>query len=122
MTLWPHRRGGQARYRACMIDAQTIEKAGSRLAAAAHPAAQVYLFGSAARAETTYDSDIDFLVIQPGVRDTIQESVRLRRAVGDVGAPLDIIVMDSALAARRAKVPGTVVHHAFTDGRLVSRD
>lgn len=103
-----------------VIDAATIERARSRLAAAVHPSAQVWLFGSAARGETTADSDIDFLVVQPDAGDAVRESVRLRRAVGDVGAPLDIIVIDSALAARRARVPGTVVHHALNDGRLVA--
>lgn len=107
-------------YGGVVIDAQTIKVAEDRLVAAADPSARVYLFGSAARAQTTSDSDIDFLVIQPDVSDVIQESVRLRRAVGDVGVPLDIIVMDSATAKRRAKVPGTVVHHAFTDGQLLA--
>jgi predicted nucleotidyltransferase len=102
-----------------MIDERTIDLASSRLAAAAPPSARVYLFGSAARAETGPDSDLDFLVIERTVDDRAREAVRLRRAVGDVGVPVDVIVLDSATAARRASVPGTMVHHALTDGRLV---
>jgi predicted nucleotidyltransferase len=81
----------------------------------------VYLFGSAARAETGPDSDLDFLVIETTVEDRAREAVRLRRAVGDVGMPVDVIVLDSATAARGARVPGTMVHHALTDGRLVGK-
>lgn len=102
-----------------MIDERTIFLASSRLAAAAPASARVYLFGSAARDETGPDSDLDFLVIETTVEDRAKESVRLRRAIGDVGVPVDVIVLDSATAERRAGVPGTMVHHALTDGRLV---
>lgn len=102
-----------------MIDERTIALASSRLTAAIFGSARVYLFGSAAREQTGPDSDLDFLVIQPMVEDRAKEAVRLRRAIGDVGVPVDVIVLDSATAARRANVPGTMVHHALTDGRLL---
>lgn len=102
-----------------MIDERTISLASSRLTAAAPKSARVYLFGSAAREQTGPDSDLDFLVIETTVQDRAREAVRLRRAIGDVGVPVDVIVLDSTTAARRANVPGTMVHHALTDGRLV---
>jgi hypothetical protein len=46
---------------------------------------------------------------------------RLRRALGDIRLPIDLIVLDEALAARRAKVPGTMVYHALRDGRAITR-
>ena len=67
------------------------------------------------------DSDLDFLVIERSVEDRIGEAVRLRRALGDTGVPVDIIVLDEALAARRAQVPGTMVHDALRDGRIVAQ-
>ncbi|MDO8186898.1 nucleotidyltransferase domain-containing protein [Conexibacter sp. JD483] len=102
-----------------MIDERTIALASSRLTAAIPDAARVYLFGSAARQQTGPDSDLDFLVIEPIVEDRAKEAVRLRRAIGDVGVPVDVIVLDSTTAASRANVPGTMVHHALTDGRLL---
>jgi len=81
----------------------------------------VILFGSGARGDAGSDSDLDFLVIERSVEDRIGEAVRLRRALGDTGVPVDIIVLDEALAARRAQVPGTMVHDALRDGRIVAQ-
>ncbi len=76
------------------------------------------LFGSHARGEGRWDSDVDFLVIEPIVEDRLKEWNRLRQALNDIHLPVDIVVLDEALAARRAQVPGTVVYHALRDGRV----
>jgi uncharacterized protein len=96
-----------------------IQEAGRRLRDATGGSAQIILFGSHARGDAHPGSDLDFLVIERSVTDRMKESVRLRRAVGDVGMPVDVIVLDEAVAARRAKVPGTMVHHAIRDGRVL---
>lgn len=98
-----------------------IELAGQRLARAARSPARVILFGSAARGELTRDSDLDFLVIEREVENRVAEAVRLRDAVGRIGMPVDVIVIDEDLAGRRAKVRGTMVHHALREGRIVAR-
>ena len=104
-----------------MPDAPIVERAGQLLAAAAQSPARVILFGSGARGDAGSGSDLDFLVIERSVEDRIGEAVRLRRALGDIGVPVDIIVLDEALAARRAQVPGTMVHNALRDGRIVAQ-
>jgi predicted nucleotidyltransferase len=104
-----------------MTTQELIELAGQRLAEAASSPARVILFGSAARGELTRDSDLDFLVIERDVVSCVEEAVRLRDAVGRVGRPVDVIVMDEGLAARRAKVRGTMVHHALREGRVIAR-
>lgn len=91
------------------------------MATAASSPARVILFGSGAREETTKGSDLDFLVIERSVDDRIAEAIRLRRALGDIGVPVDIVVLDEAVAERRAKVPGTMVHSAMRDGRLIAQ-
>jgi predicted nucleotidyltransferase len=104
-----------------MADGSMIERAGRILADAAGSPARVILFGSGARGDAAPDSDLDFLVIERSVDDRIAEAVRLRRALGDIGVPVDIVVLDEALAARRAKVPGTMVHSALRDGRVIAQ-
>lgn len=104
-----------------MATQEQIEQAGQRLADAAASPARVILFGSAARGELTPDSDLDFLVIEREVENRTAEAVRLRDAVGRVGMPVDVIVMDEDLAGRRSKVKGTMVHHALREGRLIAR-
>lgn len=99
---------------------EMIERAGRTLAVAASAPAKVILFGSYARGEATEGSDLDFLVIEREVEDRTAESVRLRRALRGLGAPVDVIVVDEALAQRRAKVRGTIVDRALREGRVVA--
>lgn len=98
-----------------------IYRAGEVLAEAAGSSATVILFGSHARGEADPRSDVDFLVIEPEVEDRHEEWHRLRRALGDIPIPVDIVVLDEAQATRRAKVPGTMVYHAMRDGRVIAQ-
>jgi predicted nucleotidyltransferase len=104
-----------------MLEMSVIERAGRVLADAAQSPARVILFGSGARGDSGANSDLDFLVIERTVDDRIAEAVRLRRELGDIGLPVDIVVLDEELAARRARVPGTMVHNALRDGRIIAQ-
>jgi predicted nucleotidyltransferase len=102
-----------------MVSRNLIDQAGKTLAEVAGPDSTVILFGSHARGEAGADSDVDFLVIEPVVANRLKEWQRLRRALKDFPAPVDIVVLDEDRAQRRAKVAGTVVHHALRDGRVL---
>ena len=97
-----------------------IERAGRALIDAASAPAKVILFGSHARGDADEGSDFDFLVIERQVEDRLAESVKLRHALRGLRVPVDVIVMDEALAARRAKVKGTMVDRALREGRVVA--
>jgi predicted nucleotidyltransferase len=99
---------------------EMIERAGRALIDAAPAPAKVILFGSRARGDDDEGSDFDFLVIEDEVENRLAEAVRLRRALGDFNAPVDLIVMDAALAERRAKVRGTMVNRALREGRVLA--
>jgi uncharacterized protein len=116
-----HGAGEWVRYLVGMASAELIEQAGAALADAAGAGSKVILFGSHARGEGGQDSDVDFLVIEPRVEDRGKEWLRLRRALGKLRTPVDIIVMEEAVAERRAKVPGTMVYHAMRDGRVIAQ-
>lgn len=102
-----------------MIDEATIAEAGRRISAAA-PSARVILFGSHARGEAGPRSDLDFLVIEPEVEEPGEEAIRLRRTLRGLGVPADVIVVDEALARRRAVVAGTIVERALREGRVLA--
>lgn len=104
-----------------MASSELIQRAGEVLAKAAGGSARVILFGSHARGEARAGSDVDFLVIEPRLEDRNGEWERLRGALGDIGVPVDLVVLDEALAERRAKVPGTMVYHALRDGRVIAQ-
>ena len=74
-----------------MISSEQIQQAVERLVKAANPS-KVILFGSYARGDATEDSDLDLMVIEREVENTGEEMVRLHRAVGDVGAGVDLLV------------------------------
>jgi len=102
-----------------MIDDAVIEDAGRRLAAAAGSPAKVVLFGSRARGAAGDDSDLDFLVIEARVKSKLNEMVRLRDALPPLGVPVDVVVVSEEEAARRERVPSTLVHRALREGRVL---
>lgn len=102
-----------------MISEKKIEEAGRRIAAAA-PEARVILFGSYARGDADRHSDLDFLVIEPLVRNRVEEAARLRKTLRGLEVPVDIIVVDEDKARRRSKVAGTMVERALREGRVLA--
>jgi predicted nucleotidyltransferase len=66
----------------------------------------IILFRSAATGQMTKDSDIDLLVVEPAPVNTHERSVEIRRALGRIGYPVDVIVMPTEHFERTRKVVG----------------
>ncbi len=103
-----------------MTTEEMIAKAGSILAREAGPDAKVILFGSHARGDAQAGSDLDFLVIEPEVEGRHREMVRLRRSLRGIEAPIDVLVYTEAQASAWGQVPGTAIHDALQEGRVLS--
>jgi predicted nucleotidyltransferase len=95
-----------------------IEEAGRRLAAAA-PGARVILFGSHARGNAYRHSDLDLLVVEPGISHTGEESVRLRRALRGLTIAADVIVVSEEHVNDWRDVRGSLIHAALSEGRTL---
>ena len=80
---------------------------------------RVILFGSTARGEATEDSDIDLLVVEPEPANTRDRSVRIRRALGDVEYPVDVIVMSSERFEETKNIIGGIAYPAQKYGRVL---
>lgn len=113
--------GGLLRYGVAMASRELIDKAGTALAEAAGADSKVILFGSYARGEEKPDSDFDFLVIEPEVDDHFGESVRLAKLVGELGVPADVMVASQDHVREWGGLPGTMLHDALSEGKIVGR-
>ena len=97
------------------IDEAMIAVIVGRLTETASPA-RIILFGSAATGTTTSDSDIDLLVVEDEVDDTRAESVRLRKALGDLGHSLDVFVIATARFEKTKDLIGGIAYPASRYG------
>jgi len=82
---------------------------------------KVILFGSLARGEMGYDSDIDLLVVFDHVEweNKRNLTVDIRRAIAGIPVPVDVIVTDVDEIDRRGHIVGTVLRPALREGTLV---
>jgi predicted nucleotidyltransferase len=78
---------------------------------------RIILFGSYGRGSPTEESDVDFLVILPEVRDRRQEMVRLRRILRPLRVPVDILVVSESVFREWSDTPGNILYEAAREGR-----
>jgi predicted nucleotidyltransferase len=100
-----------------MADIEIVEKA-ARLLLEAAPGSRVILFGSCVRDEADPHSDIDFLVIEPEVKDRHAEMVRLRRVLRPLRIPVDVLVTSTEAFEEWRDTPNTVIYEAAREGRV----
>lgn len=101
-----------------MVTEETVAIAVRRILEVARPS-RIIAFGSYARGDADEDSDLDLMVIEPQVDDTARELLRLYRAVGWVGAGVDLLVYSEEEFERRSQVRGTVLFEAKQTGKVV---
>lgn len=100
------------------IEQDLIDEIVRRVLTVASPD-RIILFGSAATGQMTRDSDIDLLVLEPGPLDDAEESVRIRSAIGSIGHPCDVIILDTGYFERTKDVIGSIAFPANKYGRVV---
>lgn len=103
-----------------MVADDLIERVARALADAAGGPARVILFGSRARGDAVNDSDVDLLVVERNVENRFQENVRLARLAGELRVPADVVVVSEAQLEEWGSVPGTMLHDALAEGRVLA--
>jgi hypothetical protein len=71
------------------------------------------------RGEPGAESDLDFLVVQPTVRDRRREMVRLRRVLSPLRIPADVIVVSEQAFQEWRDTPGNILYEAAVEGRVL---
>jgi len=100
------------------IDEKMIKKIVERILAVAQPD-RVILFGSAATGEMTRDSDIDLLIVEPQINDRQKEYVRIRRALGGIKYPFDILLITTQWFEESKDVIGGIAYPANKYGKVI---
>ena len=100
------------------IDETTFRQAVQALRNAAPPGSTVILFGSCADGTARTDSDLDFLVVEPQVKDRFGEMARLSRLLGEMLIPADVIVVSRDFYHRYRNTPNTIPYEASRKGRV----
>ncbi len=100
------------------VDETLLDEVVRRVLTVARPE-RIILFGSAATGQMTEDSDLDLLVVEAEPADTRDRSVRIRRALGDVRYPVDVIVMSSARFEETKNLVGGIAYPARKYGRVL---
>ena len=100
------------------IDDTLTDELVRRILTAAKPD-RIILFGSAATGTMTRDSDIDLLVIEPEPGNTRDESVKIRRSLGEVGYAIDVIVISTERFEDTKNIFGGIAYPAHKYGRVL---
>jgi predicted nucleotidyltransferase len=100
------------------VDESLLREIVRRVLSVARPD-RIILFGSAAVGEMTKDSDIDLLIVEPAPPNTRERSVEIRGAVGDIGYPVDVIVMRTEWFEGTKGVIGGIAYPANKYGRVL---
>jgi predicted nucleotidyltransferase len=80
---------------------------------------KIILFGSYARGGYGPDSDLDLMVVMDQVSSPRSESVRLRRALRGLLAPVDIIVATPEQLERHKNTIGLIYQTVLTEGKVI---
>lgn len=82
---------------------------------------KIVVFGSAARGDANYDSDIDLLVVFDEVEWAEKRNVtrEVRHSLKGIPAPVDIIVTDVDEIRRRGRLVGPILRPALGEGKVV---
>ena len=100
------------------VDETLLNEIVRRVLSVARPD-RIILFGSAATGQRTKDSDIDLLVVEPALASTHERRVAIRGAVGDIGYPVDVIVMRTDRFERTKRFIGGIAYPANKYGRVI---
>ncbi|MFA6548860.1 MAG: nucleotidyltransferase domain-containing protein [Candidatus Margulisiibacteriota bacterium] len=97
---------------------QEIKAIADKIVKGAAPS-RIILFGSRAENKGNVNSDVDLCVIQDNIKDKSDEFIKIRRLLGDVIYPLDIIILNRDEYEKRKDIFGTVQYEIDKKGKVL---
>ncbi len=80
---------------------------------------RIILFGSQARGTSSYNSDVDLLVVMPFKGSRLDKIVEIGVALHDIRIPKDIFVTTPEEFEWRKEIAGTIERPAATEGEIL---
>jgi len=80
---------------------------------------EIILFGSQARGDAQWDSDVDLLVVLPSAPSKHEAAIAIRRALHDIRIPKDIIISTPDEIARYGDMVGRILRPALREGKVL---
>jgi predicted nucleotidyltransferase len=80
---------------------------------------KIILFGSQARGEANFHSDVDLLVVLEAVENKREAAIAIRESLAHCPVAKDIVVTTPQEIARRGTLIGTVLEPALREGKVV---
>jgi len=101
------------------VTPEKVNRAVRRIVEVAHPL-KLILFGSYIHKKLHENSDLDvWVVTDNSVRNSRAESVRIRKALGDIHMPMDIVVVTEDRLNALKDTPGLIFREALRSGTIV---
>jgi predicted nucleotidyltransferase len=97
-------------------DSQLLEEIVDRIIVTVHPL-RIILFGSAARQEMSWNSDLDLLIVMPEGAHRRRTSRKIFRALRGIGVPKDVIVVTENDVSEHGSNPSLILKPAIEKGR-----
>ena len=101
-----------------MVTTDVISEMRDRLVKRFHPR-RIILFGSQARGEAGWDSDVDLLVVLDSCPNKRKAVVAMLRALSGMPAAKDVIVTTPDEIDHGGGVVGTVLWSALREGKVI---
>lgn len=101
-----------------VVNEEVIRQAVDLLLRAAPAGSKVILFGSYARGQADPESDLDFVVVEPVVKDVFGEMVRLREVLRPLRIAVDVLVVSAKTFEEWRDTPNTVIYEAAREGKV----
>lgn len=101
-------------------NAQMLDELSQRIVETVHPL-RIILFGSAARGEMGFDSDLDVLVVMPDGIHRRKTAQKIYRHLWGLGFAKDIVVVTETDVREHGANPYMVIKAALEEGREIYR-
>jgi uncharacterized protein len=80
---------------------------------------KIIVFGSCAREDAKWDSDLDLLVVMQTELSLVDRALKIRNLFEHIPCPMDIIVYTPEEVANWRHVPSSFIHQILVEGRLL---